>query len=43
MFNTYLYNEIPIEHQNMVIERIKNSKEDELLDWENVKDDFDGI
>ena len=42
-FETTPENEIPIEHQNMVIERIKNSKEDELLDWENVKDGFDGI
>ncbi len=35
--------EIPIEHQNLVLERIKNTKEDELLDWDSVKDDFDGI
>jgi adenylate kinase family enzyme len=35
--------EIPIEHQNLVLERIKNTKEEDLLNWENVKDDFDGI
>jgi exoribonuclease R len=36
-------NEIPIEHQNLVLERIKNSKEEDLLNWDDVKDDFDGI
>lgn len=36
-------NEIPIEHQNLVISRIKKTKEQDLLDWEIVKDDFDGI
>lgn len=34
---------IPEEHQNLVLDRIKNTKEQDLLDWENVKDDFDGI
>jgi adenylate kinase family enzyme len=36
-------NEIPIEHQNLVLERIKNSKEEDLLNWDDIKDDFDGI
>lgn len=36
-------NVIPEEHKAMVRERIKNSKASELLDWEDVKDDFDGI
>lgn len=36
-------NEIPIEHQNLVLDRIKNSKEKDLLNWDDVKDDFDGI
>lgn len=35
--------DIPEEHKNLVRERIKNSKEDELLDWDKVKDEFDGI
>jgi hypothetical protein len=34
---------IPMEHKNMVRERIKNSKATELLDWDDVKKDFDGI
>lgn len=38
-----LNNDIPEEHKVMVRERIKNSKASDLLDWENVKDDFDGI
>ena len=35
--------DIPVEHKTLVRERIKNSKDSELLDWDNVKDDFDGI
>lgn len=35
--------EIPIEHQNLVLNRIKKSKEVDLLNWEDIKDDFDGI
>ncbi len=34
---------IPQKHQNIVLDRIANTNDDELLDWENVKDDFDGI
>jgi hypothetical protein len=36
-------NSIPKEHQSLVLDRIKHTKEDELLDWESIKDDFDGI
>lgn len=36
-------NEIPIEHQNLVLDRIKKSKEEDLLNWDDIKDDFDGI
>ena len=35
--------EIPEEHKILVRERIKNSKEGDLLDWEKVKNEFDGI
>jgi exoribonuclease R len=35
--------EIPFEHQQFVLDRMKKSKEDDLLDWETIKDDFDGI
>jgi hypothetical protein len=35
--------EVPEWHKEIVRERIKNSKENELLDWDNIKDDFDGI
>ena len=35
--------DIPEEHKAQVRERIKNSKDSELLDWNNVKDSFDGI
>jgi hypothetical protein len=35
--------EIPSQHKSFVRDRIKNSKSSELLDWENVKDNFDGI
>jgi hypothetical protein len=31
------------EHKNLVRERIKSSKEEDLLDWDQVKNDFDGI
>jgi hypothetical protein len=34
---------IPIEHQTLVLDRIKHTKEEELLDWDSIKDDFDGI
>lgn len=34
---------IPEDHKALVRERIKNSKENELLDWDTIKDDFDGI
>ena len=30
-------------HKKLVRERIKKSKESDLLDWESIKDDFDGI
>jgi len=35
--------DIPEKDKALVRERMKNSKADELLDWDNVKDDFDGI
>ena len=35
--------DIPEQHKALVRERIKNSNASELLDWEQVKDDFDGI
>jgi hypothetical protein len=35
--------DIPDEHKNLVRNRIKASKADDLLDWEKVKNDFDGI
>ena len=31
------------EHQKIVSDRIESTKEDDLLDWEEIKDDFDGI
>lgn len=34
---------IPEDHKALVRERIKNSKENELLDWDTIKDDLDGI
>lgn len=34
---------IPEAHKAIVRQRIKNSKADELLDWDTVKNDFDGI
>ncbi len=30
-------------HQKIVLDRIKNSKAEDLLIWDDVKDDFDGI
>jgi len=35
--------DIPEQHKALVRERIKNSKDSELLDWDTIKDDFDGI
>jgi hypothetical protein len=35
--------DIPEEHINLVRERINDSKENELLDWDTVKNEFDGI
>lgn len=35
--------DIPEQHKKIVRERIKNSKASALLDWETVKNDFDGI
>ncbi len=34
---------IPEKHKDIVRERIKNSKASKLLDWDLVKNDFDGI
>lgn len=31
------------EHQQIVLDRIKNTKEEDLLNWDDIKDDFDGI
>lgn len=30
-------------HQGIVLDRIQNTKEEDLLNWDNIKDDFDGI
>ena len=35
--------EIPDSHKKVVRERIKKSKTDELLDWDKVKNNFNGI
>ena len=35
--------EVPEWHKTIVRERIKNSKPENLLDWDSVKNDFDGI
>jgi hypothetical protein len=35
--------DIPEEHKHLVRERIKNSNASELLDWDSVKNEFDGI
>lgn len=31
------------EHQDIVMDRIQNTKEEDLLNWDDIKDDFDGI
>ena len=35
--------EIPDSHKKVVRERVKKSKTDELLDWDEVKNNFNGI
>lgn len=30
-------------HQEIVLDRIQNTKEEDLLNWDDIKDDFDGI
>ena len=35
--------DIPEQHKALVRDRIKHSKATALLDWDNVKNDFDGI
>ena len=35
--------DIPEEHQKIVLDRIMNTKEEELLVWKDVQNDFDGI
>jgi hypothetical protein len=35
--------DIPQEHQKIVAERMKNTKDEDLLVWEEVQNDFDGI
>lgn len=30
-------------HQEIVMDRIQNTKEEDLLNWDDIKDDFDGI
>ncbi len=35
--------EIPEAHKKLVRDRIKKSKESTLLDWDSVKNDFNGI
>lgn len=35
--------DIPDEDKKMVIDRIKNSKSEKLLDWDTVKNNFNGI
>lgn len=34
---------IPKEHQKIVLDRIQNTKEEDLLNWEQIKKDFNGI
>ena len=34
---------IPQEHKEIVLDRIQNTKEEDLLNWDDIKDDFDGI
>lgn len=31
------------EHQDIVLDRIENTKEEDLLNWDDIKEDFDGI
>lgn len=35
--------EVPEKHKKIVRERIKNSKTEDLLDWDKVKNNFNGI
>ena len=35
--------DIPDDDKKMVIDRIKNSKSETLLDWDTVKNNFNGI
>jgi adenylate kinase family enzyme len=35
--------DIPDDDKKMVIDRIKNSKSEKLLDWDTVKNNFNGI
>ena len=35
--------DIPDEDKKMVIDRIKNSKSEKLLEWDTVKNNFNGI
>ena len=35
--------DIPDEDKKMVIDRVKNSKLEKLLDWDTVKNNFNGI
>ncbi len=34
---------IPDTHKKLVRDRVKKSKEAKLLDWDKIKNDFDGI
>lgn len=34
---------IPKKHQKIVLDRIQNTKEEDLLNWEQIKKDFNGI
>jgi len=34
---------IPKKHKEIVLDRIKKTKEEDLLNWDEIKDDFDGI
>lgn len=31
------------EHQKIVLDRIKNTTDEDLLNWDDIKDNFDGI
>ena len=35
--------DIPDDDKKMVIDRVKNSKSEKLLDWDTVKNNFNGI